>query len=62
MRCYSEYQSDVGKKNRLEQLVPSSKVIVARKHSGVEIAEADPADILFLKICGEVTRVARTDQ
>lgn len=35
-------QSDVSKKNRLEQLVPSSKVIVARKHSGLEIAKADP--------------------
>lgn len=34
-------QSDVSKKNRLEQLVPSSKVIVARKHSGLEIAKVD---------------------
>jgi len=30
------------KKNRLEQLVPSSKVIVAHKHSGPKIAKADP--------------------
>lgn len=35
-------QSDVSKKNRLEQLEPSSKVIVARKHSGLEIAKVDP--------------------
>lgn len=34
-------QSDVSKKNRLEQLEPSSKVIVARKHSGLEIAKVD---------------------
>jgi len=30
------------KKNRLEQLVPSSKVIVAHKHSGPKIAKVDP--------------------
>lgn len=44
-------RSDISEKNRLERLVPSSKVIVPRAYSGLKeiatVRSCEPADILF---------------
>lgn len=64
VRWYTESVWDVSEKNRLERLVPSSKVIVVRarvrildSRSQEPIREYKPADTLFSKIRSEVMRM-----